>query len=258
MSLNGMDSCFAGFFPFHEFNGLQKQCYSAAYQSNRNLIISAPTSSGKTVIFELATLRNIKDNPGTLAVYLGPTKALCSERYRDWAPRFRSIGAVCLEVTGDAPLDLRQIIKANLLVTTPEKLDSLTRSFMSQLKKPLRLLMVDELHIIGEDRGAALEALVTRWKTVNPDLRIVCASATLSNIDQLARWLKDTQGPAITKVFRQRESQLTVRVQGFLKEGSPFHFESSLTRHAKGIVAEQDPKTNILIVCSLFLISVVL
>jgi hypothetical protein len=79
------------------------------YGSDENLVVTAPTSSGKTAIFELAYLRMRKESPGRMAIYLAPTKvgchvqarlakavadgqALCSERSRDWKHRFDTVG----------------------------------------------------------------------------------------------------------------------------------------------------------------------
>ncbi|KAH9988300.1 hypothetical protein BJV77DRAFT_936554, partial [Russula vinacea] len=66
----------------------------------------APTGSGKTVLFELSIaqmLLNLSGHDATgKCVYVAPTKkAQCSERTRDWADRFGSLGVRCCELTGD-------------------------------------------------------------------------------------------------------------------------------------------------------------
>ncbi|KAG5647300.1 hypothetical protein DXG03_000837 [Asterophora parasitica] len=68
-------------------------------------VISAPTGSGKTVLFELAIIRMLTESANTdgslKCVYMAPTKALCSERYRDWTAKFDPLGIKCAELTGD-------------------------------------------------------------------------------------------------------------------------------------------------------------
>ncbi|EEB87636.1 hypothetical protein MPER_14953, partial [Moniliophthora perniciosa FA553] len=68
-------------------------------------VVSAPTGSGKTVLFELAIIRMLMDSKNSgqrlKAVYIAPTKALCGERYRDWATKFDPLGIKCCELTGD-------------------------------------------------------------------------------------------------------------------------------------------------------------
>lgn len=65
-------------------------------------------------------------------VYIAPTKSLCAERARDWEQRFKSTPACAdwhvVELTGDSSLgSLKDVANARLIVTTPEKWDSLTR-----------------------------------------------------------------------------------------------------------------------------------
>lgn len=93
-------------------------------------------------------------------------------------------------MTGDSlEEDTHDIQSANLIVATPEKLDSITRRNFA--KSNFDLLMIDEVHMLSvEGRGACLEAVVTRIMTLNSKVRVVAASATIPNIQDLARWLK--------------------------------------------------------------------
>lgn len=72
-------------------------CSSLSYQYLTILI--APTGSGKTVLFELAIIRMLKQGSKTghamKCVYVAPTKALCAERYRDWTTKFDALGIKC-------------------------------------------------------------------------------------------------------------------------------------------------------------------
>lgn len=88
------------------------------------------------VIFELAILRlfSTSDSNDTKAVYMAPTKALTSERAADWKRKFEQLGLgwTVAELTGDTapgPDVWKSIKRSRLIITTPEKWDSITRSW---------------------------------------------------------------------------------------------------------------------------------
>lgn len=94
---------------------MQSEAFPVAYGSDTNMLISAPTGSGKTGVMELAILRllsqRLDPSGASLAaplagsrkvVYLAPTKALVQEKHRDWSARFGAVGLRCLELTGVA------------------------------------------------------------------------------------------------------------------------------------------------------------
>ncbi|KAL9715296.1 ATP-dependent DNA helicase MER3 [Leucoagaricus gongylophorus] len=94
---------FRGIFKFRVFNAMQSQCFDYITSSGHDLVVSAPTGSGKTVLFELAivALLSQPESAQSRIVYMAPTKALCSERYRDWVTKFDSLGIKTCELTGD-------------------------------------------------------------------------------------------------------------------------------------------------------------
>ena len=88
-----------GLFEFEEFNPIQQACLPLIMDREDNLIVSAPTSSGKTVLFELAIAKYL-DPPSPLSLYLAPIKSLCQEKCSQWEKKFRGRLTVA-EVTGD-------------------------------------------------------------------------------------------------------------------------------------------------------------
>jgi len=93
---------------------------------------------------ELANVKIVYISP-TKVRSLSSTKALCSEKTRDWTASFKSLGITCAELTGDSDFTQQQDIrKANIIVTTPEKWDSITRKWSDskELFKMLRLFLV--------------------------------------------------------------------------------------------------------------------
>lgn len=209
--------------------------------SASNVVLSAPTGAGKTVIFELAIIRMLmKEPPNTKAVYLAPTKALCTERTRDWSRRLGPLDCGIIELTGDSVHGLHMARKARIIVTTPEKWDSLTRRWEEQqgVLSTVRLFLIDEVHILNEpSRGARLEVVVTRTKLHGSDVRFVAVSATIPNLEDVARWIGrgDGRADADRAVMFQfgeeyRPCKLERFVYGYPKSKDEFSFQSYLNR----------------------------
>ena len=72
--------------------------------------------------------------PGGKAVYIAPLKALVRERVDDWHERMEQrLGKRVVELTGDSSPDIRAIERADVIVTTPEKWDGISRSWQNRL-----------------------------------------------------------------------------------------------------------------------------
>ena len=146
MSPNELSDRFRSIFPFQLFNAVQSKCYQDIFTSNDNLVVSAPTGSGKTVILEMAIcklLLGFKSDQHKI-VYMAPTKSLCSERQRDWQAKFASLDLQCAELTGDTDhAQLRHVQNASIIITTPEKWDSMTRKW----KDHARLMQLVKLFL---------------------------------------------------------------------------------------------------------------
>ena len=125
-------------------------------------------------------MKNI--DPKGLCVYIAPLKSLARERLKEWRARLGSppINWKVLELSGDTSHNIRAMSSADVLVCTPEKWDLISRGWQQQsgdnsnnsnarnkFIKKVRLLIIDEIHLLGEERGAVLEAIVSRTRFVS-------------------------------------------------------------------------------------------
>ena len=72
---------------FKFFNPVQTQVFHTLYHTDSNVLIGAPTGSGKTIMSELAMLRVFKNSPKSKVIFIAPLKALAKERISDWRAR---------------------------------------------------------------------------------------------------------------------------------------------------------------------------
>ena len=99
-----------------------------------------------------------------------------------------------VELTGDVTPDMRAISKADVIVTTPEKWDGVSRSWQTRnYVQDVALLVIDEIHLLGDERGPVLEVIVSRTNFISSHtergVRVVGLSTALANARDLADWL---------------------------------------------------------------------
>ena len=180
---------FADVFPFEEFNRMQRVALPALLERDANVVASAPTASGKTVLAELAICRALEADE--TALFIAPLRALTNEKESEWE-RFESLGYSVYVVTGERDLNSRRAERANVLVMTPEKVDSATRKHDSPrygFVANVACCVIDEVHLLDADRrGSVLEVAVSRLRRLS-DPRIVALSATMANVRDVAEWL---------------------------------------------------------------------
>ncbi|KAI0973513.1 hypothetical protein F4678DRAFT_471254 [Xylaria arbuscula] len=251
---------FRAIFPFELFNAVQSKCFPLVYGTDDNVVVSAPTGSGKTVILELAICKLVSSQgEGHFKiVYQAPTKSLCSEKTRDWQAKFSHMNLQCVELTGDtSQAEAHRIGSASIIVTTPEKWDSITRKWKDHRKllELVRLVLIDEVHILKDTRGATLEAVVSRMKTIGASIRFVAVSATVPNINDVAKWLgRDHHNqvePARFEVFG--EEMRPVKLQRFVYgyDGAPndFIFEKMLDGKLNLLIAKHSEGKPTMVFC---------
>ncbi|WP_207586190.1 DEAD/DEAH box helicase [Halomontanus rarus] len=180
---------FADAFAFEEFNRMQREALPALLEREDNVVASAPTASGKTALAELAICKALAD--GGTALFIAPLRALTNEKEADW-DRFESLDYSVYVVTGERDLNPRRARHADILVMTPEKLDSATRKHDSRrydFVTDIDVCVIDEVHLLDADRrGSVLEVTISRLRRLCSP-RVVALSATMPNVDDVAAWL---------------------------------------------------------------------
>ncbi|XP_073346991.1 probable ATP-dependent DNA helicase HFM1 [Pagrus major] len=257
-------------FPF--FNYVQSKALDDVLYTGNNFVACAPTGSGKTVLFELAIIRLLMETSepwrDVKAVYIAPIKALCSQCYESWKKKFGPLGLNCKELTGDTEIDdFFEIQDSHIIVTTPEKWDSMTRKWKDNcLLQLVRLFLIDEVHVVKDTtRGATLEVVVSRMKAVhasrtahNPEtglsMRFVAVSATIPNISDIADWLSNESGPATYLYMDESHRPVKLRkvVLGFpcSPNQTEFKFDLSLNYKMANIIQTYSDQKPALVFCS--------
>jgi ATP-dependent DNA helicase HFM1/MER3 len=253
-------------FMFEYFNPMQSESFFTVFKTGQDCVISSPTGSGKTVLFELSIIKllveklNGSDHTVRNAkiLYMAPTKALCSEKYNDWCKKFQPLGCSVGLLTGDSSfMELDNIKRSDLIICTPEKWDSLTRrwSDYSKLLDLVKLLLVDEVHFIRELRGSSLEVVITRMITMSLNLRIIALSATVPNIKDISKWLGNGSIDRNIKTFVFNDSYRAVNlkktVYGYKTAGSnnPFQMEGYYNSKLSEVIRLHSKNKPVLIFC---------
>ncbi|XP_048146003.1 LOW QUALITY PROTEIN: U5 small nuclear ribonucleoprotein 200 kDa helicase [Corvus hawaiiensis] len=237
-------------FPF--FNPIQTQVFNTVYNSDDNVFVGAPTGSGKTICAEFAILRMLLQNSEGRCVYITPMEALAEQVFMDWYEKFQErLNKKVVLLTGETSTDLKLLGKGNIIISTPEKWDILSRRWKQRKNvQNVNLFIVDEVHLIGGENGPVLEVICSRMRYISSQIerpiRIVALSSSLSNAKDVAHWL----GCSATATFNfhpnVRPVPLELHIQGF----NISHTQTRLLSMAKPVyhaVMKHSPKKPVLV-----------
>jgi activating signal cointegrator complex subunit 3 len=198
-------------FPFQTFNSVQSQLFFPAFRTDDSILLCSPPTTGKTTVAELAMFHLFTQNPTGKAVYLSPFKAVLAERFWSWRQVF---GDRVAEVSSDYALESSSLTRARLVISTPERWDSFSRSaFGKEILLTVSLLIIDDLHLLGQPRGHVVEAIIDRMRSGR--LRIFGLSSCVSNPIDLAQFLQIPRSSVFNFTLASRTIPLMWFVRGF-------------------------------------------
>ena len=166
-------------------------------ESHQGVLVSAPTSSGKTVIADYAIYRALATD--ARAIYTTPLKALSNQKFRDYVRRHgeQYVGLVTGENTinpGAPVVVMTTEILRNLIYEEPERLDRVS------------YVILDEVHYIDDfPRGAVWEEIIIQAPA---HIKFIGLSATISNYKEIADWMSLQRGDVATVSVRKRPVEL--------------------------------------------------
>jgi helicase len=183
--------------------------------NGQSLIISAPTSSGKTFCGEMAAVANLFKRKKV--IYLVPLKAIAEEKFADFLDKYSGLGIEVVVSTKDRREHDRGIEKGDfdLAIMIYEKFNQLLIKNMDILSQ-VNLIIVDELQMIADpSRGPVLELALLKIRTSKYHPQILGLSAVLKDVDELSCWLG-------CKLLLEKSRPVEL-LQGILLDGKLFY-----------------------------------
>lgn len=185
----------------------QRDVISEVLTPKKSIVVSMPTSSGKSLLAEMQILFTLH-NYSTLdfkptVCYVVPTNALIEQVKRDLAHDFKMFDfnietALPYYEIDEIEEEILTRKHIDILIATPEKLESLVRKKHKSIENT-RLVILDEAHnIADESRGSKFELLLAAVKQNLSEASFMLLSPFISNAEDIAEWLDDTKRNSAT------------------------------------------------------------
>jgi pre-mRNA-splicing helicase BRR2 len=206
---------------FTYFNAIQTQVFNALYKGNENVFLGAPTGSGKTICAEFALFRAFTENPAGRCIYIAPKQALADEKFVEWSSTFgKGLGKPVVRLTGETSADLKLLAKGQIIICTPENWDVLSRRWKQRRNvQEIELVIADEAHLIGGEKGPVLEIVCSRMRymsaQIGRNIRMVTLSSSIANAKDIGGWLGVSSSNLFNFHPNTRPVPLELHIQGF-------------------------------------------
>lgn len=212
-----------------ELRDIQEETIHAVLDTDRDIILSAPTASGKTEAIFLPLCSQIVDDAtsGIRLLYLSPLKALINDQ-------FTRIDYLCEQLAipvhrwhGDVQAGRKHALIKNpcgIALITPESLEALfvlRGTQIARLFSGLQCIIVDEMHVfIGTERGRQVQSLLHRIEVaIGRRVRRVGLSATLSDMSLSSGFLRPGSSEEVKIITSRAAAQeLKIQLRGYVLE----------------------------------------
>nr|MDO8109335.1 DUF5814 domain-containing protein [Candidatus Sigynarchaeota archaeon] len=180
---------------------VQVKALKAGLLDGKNLLVASSTSSGKTLIGELAGVNNILAKNQGMFLFVVPLVALANQKYNEFKKRYGEIGLKVALRVGKSRVDKsvesntkgESLKSADILVGTYEGVDILLRAGKKDLLPRISTIVIDEIQMFkDEERGTRLDGFIARLKFLYPAAQILYLSATVASPRKLAKALNAT------------------------------------------------------------------
>ncbi|MHA1217944.1 MAG: DUF5814 domain-containing protein [Candidatus Heimdallarchaeaceae archaeon] len=168
---------------------IQKLALEKGLLRNKDLLVLAGTTSGKTLVGELAGINSALK--GKKFIYLSPLVALTNQKYEQFKKRYKTlelkttirVGMSRIQVEGEHKPIIDETFKtANIIVATYEAFDFLLRDGKSKEIGDIGVIVIDEVQmLVAKERGFRLNGLISRLKALFPKAQFIYLSATIGN-----------------------------------------------------------------------------
>ena len=223
-----------------ELDKFQKDAIKSVYE-NLNVLVVAPTGSGKTYIAEKAVEKYVSE--GLNVIYTTPIKALSNQKYND----FNNLGYDTGLLTGDRTINS----EAKIIIGTTEILRNMIFSKDKRLEN-IGMIVLDEVHYLGDsERGTTWEEIIIH---LPKEIKLLCLSATIENKIEFLEWLVSLRGPThliessvrpipldveLVAAERNNEKIYTIKSSKNKKNIRRFKFEKKYLKHIKPLLSNQ-------------------
>ena len=207
---------------------IQEEAIPLVLDGDRDLIVAAPTASGKTEAAFLPICSSLVEDPpehGLGALYISPLKALINDQQRRLEPLCEAVripvGGWHGDIAGSRKRRIRERPDGVLLIT-PESVEGIFVNHgtaAGRLFGSLRFIVVDELHaFIGSERGRQLQSLLHRIElAARHKVARIGLSATLGDMQVAAAFLRPGHGDGVGIVESSQDGRtLKVQLRGYL------------------------------------------